>query len=304
MGDYQASFRAVFAEFTLTCRGVFGARQTRATLSRLDLLRARETLARVAYVALPMEAIFVSFSADPGLPLIWRGLTLEPDEVMLHSRGERLHQRTIAPSCWGLISLPPAALASFGKTLTGCALVAPERGKILRPSARDRKRLLRIHAEAAHLAETKPRTLSHPEVVRAMEQELVAVLITCLTNSEERVESATMRRAADIMALFEEMLANTPHQNWRLAELRTAAGVSDRTFRKYFAAFLGFSPDQYMRLRRLRLVRSAILSANGEGALIGDLARAGGFTEIGRFAVLYRSTFGETPSATLRRSVG
>jgi AraC-like DNA-binding protein len=251
-----------------------------------------------------MNSVFVSFSADPAMPLIWRGLTLEPGEVMLHSRGERLHQRTVAASCWGLISLPPAALAAFGKTLTGSTLAAPKRGKILRPCVRDQKRLVRIHAEAARLAETNPRTLSHPEVVRAMEQELVVVLITCLTNSEERAETATMQRAAHIMSHFEQMLANTPHQSWSLAELRTSAGVSDRTFRKYFATFVGATPNQYMRLRRLQLVRSAILRSNGEVARIGDLARAGGFTETGRFAVLYRCTFGETPSATRRRTVG
>ena len=50
------------------------------------------------------------------------------------------------------------------------------------------------------------------------------------------------------------------------------------------------------------LVRTAILSASGVSARIGDLARAGGFTEPSHFATLYRITYGETPTATLRRS--
>ena len=136
-----------------------------------------------------------------------------------------------------------------------------------------------------------------------MEQELVGVLISCLTNSEERVETLAARRAGDIMVCFEEMLASTPHERWSVAELRSSAGVSEKTFRGYCATFLGTTPYQYMRLRRLMLVRAAILRTDGASAKIRDLARACGFTEPGHFATLYRVTFGETPSATRRRSV-
>jgi AraC-like DNA-binding protein len=299
--DYQTSFRDVFAGFTLVCQGVFGASQNRTTLKHLRLLQARESLARVAYVTFPNDAVFLSFSGDPALPLIWRGLRLEPGEVMLHSRGDRFHQRTVGPSCWGLIWLPAASLAAFGKTLTGRVLAAPDRGKILRPSVQDRKHLLHIHGRAAYLAETQPRTLGHPEVMRAMEQELIEVLIDCLTNSEERVETVPMRRVGDIMDRFEEMLANSPHEQWSVAVLCASAGISERTFRDFCGAFLGTTPSQYMRLRRLMLVRAAILCADGGRARIGDLARASGFIEPGHFATLYRITYGETPSATLRR---
>jgi AraC-like DNA-binding protein len=264
-------------------------------------MQARESLARVAYVTFSNDTVFLSFSVDPALPLIWRGQRLEPGEMMVHSRGERLHQRTLGPSCWGLIWLPAASLAAFGKTLTGRVLTAPDHGKILRPSAPDRKHLLHIHTRASRLAETKPRTLGHPEVMRAMEQELIEVLIGCLTNSEERVETAAMRRADAIMVRFEEMLANSPHERWSVAELCASAGVSERIFRNYCATFLGTTPGQYMRLRRLMLVRAAILCADGETTRIGDLARAGGFIEPGHFTTLYRITYGETPSATLRR---
>jgi hypothetical protein len=150
-----------------------------------------------------------------------------------------MHQRTLGPSCWGLILLPPASLAAFGKTVTGRAVAAPDRGKILRPSVQDRKHLLHIHAGASRLAGTKPRTLAHPEVMRAMEQELVGVLISCLTNSEARAETPAMRRTGDTMVCFEEMLANLPLERWNVAELRASAGVSERTFRDYCATFLG-----------------------------------------------------------------
>ena len=70
----------------------------------------------------------------------------------------------------------------------------------------------------------------------------------------------------------------------------------------FCVTFLGVSPQRYMRLRRLYLVRAAILRADGEPILIAELARNAGFTQLGWFAGLYRATFGETPSTTLRRA--
>jgi transcriptional regulator GlxA family with amidase domain len=50
------------------------------------------------------------------------------------------------------------------------------------------------------------------------------------------------------------------------------------------------------------MVHAAILRVRGGRMRIADLARQAGFTEPGRFAALYRATFDETPSTTLRRA--
>src|SRR5206468_10998943 len=88
----------------------FRGRAVWAALDRLHLLRAEETASRVAYLAVPQERVLVSFSLEQATTLIWRGARLEWGEMMLHGPGERLHQRTIGPSCWGLVSLPPPSL--------------------------------------------------------------------------------------------------------------------------------------------------------------------------------------------------
>jgi|SRR5271166_1529259 len=297
--DYQAHLNDIFAGFVLATPGPFAAHATRATLHHFLLLQSRENLSRVAFVALPPDRVFISFSSDPACPLIWRGLPLEPGEIMLHGRGERLHQRTVGPCRWGFIALPPASLAAAYKTETGSAQAAPALGRILRPSRRDRQHLLRLHREAADLAETRPPILGHPEVVRAMDQELEGALMACLTNSEARTETDVSRRAGDVMVRFEDVLASQPCQKLRLAEVCGRIGVSQCVMHNFCAAFLGVSPQKYMRLRRLHLVRAAIHRADGAG--VAELARHAGFTEPSRFAALYRAAFGETPSTTLLR---
>ena len=104
------------------------------------------------------------------------------------------------------------------------------------------------------------------------------------------------------MTRFEKALSVQPNRQLQMAELCEAIGVSERTLRICCAERLGMGPSQYIRLRRLNLVRAALRRANAEGSSIAQVAARYGFAEPGRFAVAYRSVFGETPSTTLRRS--
>ena len=299
---YRAELSDVFASVVITSPGAFTARTTRNTLNRFHLLRVRENLPRVAFASLPADRVFISLSFDPGGHLIWRGLTLEPGEIMLHGRGERLHQRTVGPCSWGFISLSPGLLAAAFKTETGRAVALPVLGRVLRTSPHDLKCLMRVQRDAARLAETRPHILSHPKVIHAMEQELEGALMACLTNCEVRPESAAMRQASEIMVRFEDVLAAHPYQKMRLAEVCRELDVTGRMVHTYCGTFLGVTPQKYMRLRRLHLVHAAILRGNSESAGVAEYARWAGFTDPGRFAARYRAVFGETPATTLRRA--
>src|SRR5260370_38201378 len=85
-----------------------------------------------------------------------------------------------------------------------------------------------------------------------------------------------------------------------MSELCAGAGVPERTLRMCCADFLGMSPTGYARLRRLNLVRSALLRNSPTTTTIGTLAREYGFSELGRFAAAYRAGFGEPPPTTLQ----
>ena len=61
------------------------------------------------------------------------------------------------------------------------------------------------------------------------------------------------------------------------------------------------SPTRYLWLRRMHLARRALRRADPVVATVTNIATNYGFWELGRFSVAYRSLFGESPSAALRR---
>ena len=104
-----------------------------------------------------------------------------------------------------------------------------------------------------------------------------------------------------IVAMFEEYLEANPNTPLYLPEICAAIGVAERTLRGACEQHLGMGPIRYLSLRRMHLVRRALLQAIPSTTTITRIATDHGFWELGRFSVTYRALFGETPSATLQR---
>jgi AraC-like DNA-binding protein len=63
-------------------------------------------------------------------------------------------------------------------------------------------------------------------------------------------------------------------------------------------------PIRYLTLRRMHLVRRALLHSDPSTATVTQIVTDHGFWELGRFSVAYRTLFGEPPSETLRQLNG
>jgi AraC-like DNA-binding protein len=298
--DYQAGIGDASVNLMVTGGGGFNARLTWLNLRRLHVLRASENLPRIAFISLSPARVFVSFPTSAESPLTYGGLGLQFGDVVFHSRGERMHQRTNGESQWGLISLPPEQLAACSKALTGLKITSPPAGRVLRPSRSTASRLLRLHSKACRLAETRHKLIANPEVARALEQELLHAIVNCLTADDANGNLKTRRHHADTMVRFEGALTAHIGRQLNMPALCAVIGVPERTLRVCCTEFLGMSPTRYIMLRRLNMARSALRRADPATASVAEIARTHQFLEPGRFAVTYRTIFGEMPSTTLR----
>src|SRR5208283_1484882 len=294
--DYEASIGEARIELLVTGRGQFRAALTRAELGQLHLLRSQEDLASIAYVRLRADMVFVGFPTLFSPPPVCGGQELRSGDIVFHGQGEPMHMRTAGSSEKSFIALEPEHLAFWSRTLTGTQVLPPTFARIIRPSRAILSRLRYLHASACRLVEKSPTTIAHPEVARAIEQELIHALMTCL-RPDAPLETRPIRsRRAAVMNRFEGVLAAHPDRPLHIPELCSAIGASEGTLRACCAEFLGISPGRYLRLRRLKLARTALRYPDPAPTSVAEVA----FGELGRFAGMYRAVYGEAPSATLR----
>jgi AraC-like DNA-binding protein len=161
--------------------------------------------------------------------------------------------------------------------------------------------LLNLHGTVGQLAKTTPDILSFPAVARALEQELILVMVRCLTEGDSSEMTAGDRRHDMIIARFEEFLESHPDRPLYLAEICAAIGVAERTLRVVCEEHLGMAPIRFLSMRRMHLVHRALRQADPSKTTVTRIATDHGFWELGRFSVAYRVLFDESPSESLRR---
>jgi len=220
---------------------------------------------------------------------------------MVYSPRSEHHMRFPTESHWGAMSLSPEDLATAGRALIGRDLSAPAVTHLIRPRPDVMSRLLQLHEAAGHLAATAPDILAHPEVAKAIEQELIRAMVACLTEPTAADKHRSRPKRLSVLRRFEQMLETKKDESIYITDVCAEIGVTARTLRLYCQEHLGMSPHQYLWLRRMNLVRRALTRADPATTTVTAIANDHGFGELGRFAVTYRRLFGESPSATLRQ---
>ena len=86
-----------------------------------------------------------------------------------------------------------------------------------------------------------------------------------------------------------------------IAGVAAAQGVCTRVLQEAFRRELDTTPLLYLRQLRLRVARARLLTASA-GVSVTEIALGVGLTHLGRFSVMYRAAYGESPSETLRAS--
>ena len=115
-----------------------------------------------------------------------------------------------------------------------------------------------------------------------------------LLSLEEQIDTKSAGR-------FRRAVEEDPSQPLYITEICKTIRVSDTTLEVCCQEQLGIGPKRYLLLRRLHLARRALREASRGATTVTDIATRYGFWHFGRFAGEYRSLFGESPSATLRR---
>jgi AraC-like DNA-binding protein len=112
-----------------------------------------------------------------------------------------------------------------------------------------------------------------------------------------RAQPVSLARIADVEAWIDAHLED-PITIGRLCDV---AGTGERWLQRVFEARRGMSPMRFVAERRLVEARRRLEGADSREEGVTRVALSLGFGHVGRFAILYRQAFGESPSETIRR---
>lgn len=301
--EYQQAILGATNEILVTQSGRFTAGLTRIQLHQLRILSGYDQLARIAYCASDRGLSPIGFPTNlQQAPYYLSGMEVSPGHIVSYAPGSEFYHRATFEVHWGSLELREEDLAVAVKAVAGIELNSPSAVRLMRPSPAVIFRLLRLHKAAAELATTAPEILTHPEVARAVEQELVQSMVHCLTGDIEAAGRPRAGGRASVMRRFEHAIAEAGTEPLYVAQVCAIVGVSDRTLRLHCLEHMGMAPHRYLWLRRMHLARRALALADARTTSVTRTANDHGFAELGRFAVTYRQLFGESPSVTLNRA--
>ena len=297
----QAIFPSADVRLFPTAKGNFHAEIAQVGMNKLWMHRIHVSLPEINTVAVKSGRRSIGFFTECNSSLLFDcGLEVRPGDMVIN-RSDVAHQRSDADFHYGTVSLPVDDLAAATEAIVGRGLPQTSHKSIVRPPAAFMHRLLDLHKTIGQLAHHTPQILELPEVTRALENELTHILVRCLAEAHCLEATNCDRRYDAILARFVEYLEAHSHRPLYLTEICAAVGVAERTLRVSCERHIGMGPIRYLTLRRMHLVRRALLHSDSSIATVTQIATDHGFWELGRFSVAYRTLFGEPPSATLRR---
>jgi AraC-like DNA-binding protein len=299
----QAAIQSADVEILPTTKGDFEVEITQVEMHRLCVQRfkvARPAISTVTYKSNRRSIGFLTESNSAALQHC--GLEVLPGDMVV-SRSDVAHRRSGADFHYGSISLPTDELDGAVRAITGSGFMTGHDQRIIHPDRQPMMRLMRLHKLLGQLAHDTPEILKLPEVVRALESEVVHVMVRCLAESADVEATRGGRRHDAIMGRFEEFLEAHPGRPLYLTEICAGIGVAERTLRAACEEHLGMGPIRYLTLRRMHLVRRALQGSDANRTSVTRIVTDHGFWELGRFSVAYRTLFGESPSETLRQPV-
>jgi AraC-like DNA-binding protein len=297
----QAVFPSADVELFPTAKGNFHAEITQVGMNRIWMHRIHISLPEINTVAVKPGRRSIGFLTEcNSSSLLDCGLEVRHGDVVLN-RSDVVHQRSGADFHYGTVSLPSDDLAAAAEAIVGRELPEKPYKSIIRPPSALMLRLLKLHKSIGQLAHDTPDILELPEVTRALETELTYILVRCLAEGHSLEPTAGGRHRDSMLTRFEEFVKANPDRPLHLTEICAAIGVAERTLRGSCEEHLGMGPIRYLTLRRMHLVRRALLHSRSSTATVTEIVTDHGFWELGRFSVAYRMLFGESPSETLRQ---
>jgi hypothetical protein len=230
-------------DFVVTGDGPFRAVLTQIALDKLRLLAIHESIARIAYMSVPVDQVLLAFPAAAGSQL-WGGIRLQPNELITLAPGQDLFARTERECRWTAIWFPVQELLRYSQALSNGPSPLLDAVTVWRPTPSAGRDLRSLHSSGIRVAHA----LADAHAAHALEQRLIHALCNSLCGTATTAPNALLRSEHEAMRRFHKLLMAGPPQS-SMASSADALHVSDRFFRHSCTHQLGMTATGYVGLR-------------------------------------------------------
>lgn len=144
-----------------------------------------------------------------------------------------------------------------------------------------------------HLVRGITSNATHGELLRHRLEEVLLALVVVASKRNADAPVVRSRAAVDLPTTLRQLVAANPCEDWTIARLATAAGLSAATLRRRLA-LVGVTAARLVREERLRLARELLQDPRNA---IEEVSARCGYESTSHFARQFRAHYGVAPSA-------
>ena len=132
------------------------------------------------------------------------------------------------------------------------------------------------------------------------EEEILAVIMELL--SAQTPCKPKLTEGEKIALSIRDQVFQHMDGNISISSLAKQYKVSEQTLRNSFKSLFGFTPNLFLRLLKLNIVRQELQKSDPGQSTVSKIAFKWGFRHMGQFSAYYTELFGENPSLTLKNT--
>ncbi|MCV7243628.1 helix-turn-helix transcriptional regulator [Mycobacterium mantenii] len=146
-------------------------------------------------------------------------------------------------------------------------------------------------------------TAQQPLITAGMASLLAGALLECYPSNLTRNDPASDLALPESLKEAVSFIHRHTTEDIGINDVAAAVHLTPRAIQYLFRRQLDTTPTEYMRRVRLGRAHQDLVAATTATSTVTEIAQRWGFAHTGRFAVLYRQTYGESPHTTLRQQV-
>lgn len=144
-------------------------------------------------------------------------------------------------------------------------------------------------------------TAQQPIIAAGMANLLAGALLECYPSNLTEQDPASGLALPETLKEAVSFIHRHTTEDIGINDVAAAVHLTPRAVQYLFRRRLGTTPTEYMRRVRLRRAHQELIAATAGTSTVTEIAQRWGFAHTGRFAVLYRQTYGRSPHSTLRQ---